>query len=292
MSKLAIVGSGVVGQATGKGFLSKGHEVVFSDINPEVIQKLKKEGYQAYEPDALIDQDVDAFILTVSTPTVDGKIELNFLKAAAANLGEGPIKKSKKYQIVVVRSTVPPGTTENVVIPLIEKYSGKKAGHDFGVCMNPEYLREHSSLEDFKKPWVIIIGSLDQKSGEIFEDMYRPFDCPIHHLSLKEAEIQKYVHNLFNACKITFFNEMRLVCEDIKVEADKIFELVAQSAEASWNRRYGIKNFGPFAGSCLPKDTTAFLSWSKDKLKRPLYLLKTIIKVNEKIKEKYNNLSL
>ena len=289
MLKIAIVGSGVVGQATGKGFLAKEHQVVFIDINPEVVNKLKKEGYKACLPDELEKEEIDVFFLTVSTPTVDGKIELNFLKAAIANLGSGPIKKSNKYQLVVTRSTVPPGTSENLVVPLIEKYSGKKAGKDFGVCMNPEYLREHSSLEDFRKPWIVIIGSLDRRSGKILEKLYQPLDCPIHHVSLKDAEIQKYIHNLFNACKITFFNEMRLVCEDLKLNADKIFRLVAQSAEASWNPKYGTKNLGPFAGSCLPKDTTAFLSWSQNKLERKLSLLKTIIKVNEQIKEKNNN---
>jgi len=185
---------------------------------------------------------------------------------------------------------VPPGTTENVLIPILEKHSGKKAGKDFGVCMNPEYLREVSNEEDFKNPWIITIGELDRRSGEMLEEICNHSSCPIVHVSLKEAEIQKYAHNLFNACKISFFNEMRIVCEAVNVDADKVFELVAKSAEASWNQKYGIRDFGPYGGSCLPKDTTAFSAWAKEELENPMPLLKAIIKVNEIVKEKYNGL--
>lgn len=192
--------------------------------------------------------------------------------------------------MVVIRSTVPPGTTEDILIPILEKYSGKKAGKDFGVCMNPEYLREVSNEEDFKNPWIITIGELDRRSGEMLEKICCHYDCPIAHVSLREAEIQKYAHNLYNACKISFFNEIRMICRAIDVNADKVFELVAKSAEASWNPKYGIRDLGPYGGSCLPKDTVALLSWAKEKLEDSMPLLKAIIKVNEITKEKYNSL--
>ncbi len=288
LAKIAVIGSGVVGQATGKGFIEKGHEVVFCDIDPSVLTKLKGEGHNACMPDLLEEENTDAFFLTVSTPTIDGEIELKFLKSAIANLGSH-LKKKEGYQLIVVRSTVPPGTTENIVIPLLEEYSEKKAGKDFGVCMNPEYLREEKAVEDFQKPWIIVIGSLDDESGKTLEKIYEFYECPIKHVSLKEAEIQKYIHNLFNASKISFFNEMRMICEKIKVDTDKVFELVSKSAEGSWNQEYGIRDFGPFSGSCLPKDTSAFLSWSKEELKNPMHQLKATIKVNEITKERYNN---
>lgn len=290
MAKLAIIGSGVVGQATGKGFIAKGHDVIFCDINPETIAKLANLGFKTCLLN-LLDQEMDiqAFFLTVSTPTVDGKIKLDFLKSAVANLG-GVLKKYNDYAIVVVRSTVPPGTVEGSLIPLLEKYSDKKAGRDFGVCMNPEYLREESNEEDFKNPWIIVIGELDAKSGETLAETYGQHKCPVVHTSIKEAEVQKYVHNIFNACKISFFNEMRMICGAVGVDADKVFDLVSKSAEASWNPKYGIRDFGPYDGSCLPKDTTAFLSWAKDELKKSMPLLRSVIRVNDIVKEERNGL--
>lgn len=291
MAKLIIIGSGVVGQATGKGFIAKGHDVIFCDINSEVLVKLEDQGHRVCYSDLLEQEnEVDAFFLAVSTPTVSGRIKLDFLKSAVINLGGGALKKNNNYCIIVVRSTVPPDTIEMLLIPLLEKYSGKKAGEHFGVCMNPEYLREDSNEEDFKNPWIITIGKLDNKSGETLEKIYGPHKCPIVHTSIKEVEMQKYVHNLFNACKISFFNEMRMVCEAAKVDADKVFELVVKSAEGSWNPKYGIRNFGPYGGSCLPKDTAAFLAWARKNLANPMPLLKAVIKVNEITKEKYNGL--
>jgi len=289
MSKLAVIGAGIVGQATGKGFIGNRHDVIFCDINPEVLARLENKGHRVC-PTHLLEQEkgIEAFFLAISTPTVDNEIKLDFLKSAVGNLGAGYLKNNEGYCVVVIRSTVPPGTTEEQLIPILEKYSGKKAGKDFGVCMNPEYLREGSNEEDFRNPWIIIIGELDAKSGEIIEGIYCFHKCPVVRVSLKEAETQKYAHNLFNACKISFFNEMRVICEAVKVDADKVFELVVKSAEGSWNQKYGIRNLGPYAGSCLPKDTVAFLSWAKRELSSSMPLLEAVIQVNEIIKRKFN----
>lgn len=286
-----MIGSGVVGQATFFGLTAKGHKGTFCDINPEILDQLASNGHSVCLPGSL-DQvaGVEAFFLTVSTPTVDGRIQLGFLEAAVANLGE-VLKNNTSYPIVVVRSTVPPGTTRELLIPLLEKHSGKKAGEGFGVCMNPEYLRENSNKEDFQHPWLVTIGSLDVKSGQVLADIYGPQEqkCPIFHLSLEEAEIQKYIHNLYNASKISFFNEKRRVCEKMGIDADVVFPIVMVSAEAQWNPQYGIRDFGPFGGSCLPKDTSAFLAWAKDRLGLSLPLLKAVIKVNEVVKDSRNN---
>ena len=290
MAKLAIIGSGVVGQATGKGFIAIGHDVAFCDINPDVLTKLENQGHQVCLPHLLEqEKDIEAFFLAIFTPTVDNEIKLDFLRSAVSNLGAGYLKNNNDYCVVVIRSTVPPGTIEEQLIPILEKHSGKKAGKDFGVCMNPEYLREGSNEEDFKNPWIITIGELDARSGETLEKIYGSRECPIVRTSLREVEMQKYVHNIFNACKISFFNEMRMVCEAVNVDADKVFELVAKSAEGSWNQKYGIRNLGPYSGSCLPKDTTAFLSWARKNLAHPMPLLKAVIRVNEIFKEKRSN---
>ena len=177
------------------------------------------------------------------------------------------------------------GTTEEVVIPILEEYSGKNAGRDFGICANPEYLRERCAEEDFSNPWIVVIGELDKRSGDLLQEVYHWVDCPIYRIPIKEAEMQKFVHNLFNANKISFFNEMRLVCQQLGLDCEKIFPLVAQSAEAIWNPLYGTRDLGPFGGSCLPKDTIAFLSWAK-KRGMEIPLVDAVLKVNEALEKR------
>jgi UDPglucose 6-dehydrogenase len=284
--KVTVIGSGVVGQATGKGLAQKGHEVVFCDINPLILDKLKEEKYEVCLPEEL-NKDSSVYMFCVSTPTVDGEIELNFLKSAVASFAREVLEKSRdgNYPLAIIRSTIPPGTTRGVLLPIMERYSRRRAGKDFGVCMNPEFLREKSSLEDSLRPWVIIAGSLTGRCRKIIEELYRSYECSFFHTTLEEAEMQKYTHNLLNANKISFFNEMRAVCLSLGIDAEKVFRLVAKSAEASWNPEYGIRNFGAFGGSCLPKDTQAFLSWSRKEIGVKLNLLDAVIKVNEKVKE-------
>lgn len=283
MKKIAIIGSGVVGSATGKGFIERGHQVIFHDVRDEAIERLQSQGLNAKHIDSLDINESDAFFLVVSTPTEGKKINLTYLKAAAKVVGK-KLKKRKDYCVIVVRSTVPPKTTEEIIIPILEKASGKKAGNDFGVAMNPEYLREKSAEDDFKNPWVATIGSLDQKSRQFMEEVFANYPCAIHYLSLREAEMQKYVHNLYNAVKIAFFNEMRMVCERVDINPDEIFDITTDSAEGFWNKKYGTKNMGPFDGMCLPKDTQAFSHWSK-KLKIPLDVLNGAISSNKKFKD-------
>ncbi|MFA5994340.1 MAG: nucleotide sugar dehydrogenase [Parcubacteria group bacterium] len=287
--KIAIIGSGVVGSATGAGFLTKGHEVVFYDVQEKTIDSLRKKGYTAQHIDELDVEKSEAFFFVVPTPTEKDRINLTYLKKAAQTLGR-KLKKRQGYFVVVVRSTVLPRTTEDLVVPIIEKASGKKAGRDFGVSMNPEYLREVSAEDDFQKPWLITIGSLDEKTKEFMLEIYHSMECPVHHVSLREAEMQKYVHNLYNAAKIAFFNEMRLVGHQLEINPDKIFNITADSAEGFWNKSYGLKDFGPFDGMCLPKDTQALLDWSK-KQHIKMDLLGGVISANKKFKDfwqKYN----
>ena len=283
---VCIVGPGVVGQATGKVFVEKGIRVGFLGVIKEQIEKLKEEGYEAFTKDEIYNgnYDYDITMLTVPTPTINKKIDLGILKQAAMDLGKR-MKHFKKYHLVVVKSTVPPGTTEELVVPIIEKYSGKKLGVDFGACMNPEYLRAKTAFDDTLNPWMILIGEYDKKSGDLLELVYKnKYDCPIFRCNIKEAEMQKYVHNLYNAVKITFHNEMRVIAKNIGVDADKIFDYHSLSCEGMWNPKYGIKDHGPFDGACLPKDTQAFHDWAK-KRGHDTTLLKTAIKINNKFME-------
>lgn len=282
-SRICIIGPGITGQATGKAFLSKGFAVTFIGVDPKNIDSLRKEGYRAYLDTELVNgyYNFDVIFLTVPTPTINGRIDLTPLNIASINLGKH-LAHTNRYRLVVVKSTVLPGTTENLVIKNIEKYSGKQAGHDFGVCMNPEYLREKTALEDSLKPWLILIGEYDKKSGDVLSTLYEGFDGPIYRVSLIEAEMQKYVHNLFNAAKITFFNEMRQIGKQLGINVEKVFKLTTLSAEGLWNPKYGVQDKGPFSGSCLPKDAQAFLDWA-NRNGFEANLLKTVLEVNNNL---------
>lgn len=282
---ISIVGSGVVGQATGKGLVSKGFDVTFIDISSATVELLRSQGFNSLTPKEAAQQNLtaDVSLISVSTPTENGGIVLNHLRSAAIDLGKR-LKHMPRYHTVVIRSTVPPGTTEEMIIPLLEKHSGKRAGEDFGVCMNPEYLREASAEADFSNPWIVVIGQYDRQSGDVLEELYQRFGAPIYRVSLKEAEFQKYVHNLYNAAKISFFNEMRLVAERLEMDPEQAFQLTAASCEGLWNPRYGTRKWGPFSGMCLPKDTSAFLDWANSR-EISMPLLKATIEVNDSLRE-------
>lgn len=281
-TKILIVGSGVVGEATGTVLSSHGFDVTFSDTSPEAVSRLQGRGYKAFEIAKLDKPDIDIYMMSVPTYPLDickdeataeqleqsmsplewCDLGISFIKSASATVGKW-LSGADRYQVVVIRSAILPGTTEEMVIPILQEQSGKKAGADFGVCVNPEYLRERVSVQDIAQPWLTVIGALDKRSGDILEQVYKWATCPLYRISVKEAEMQKFIHNLCNANKISFFNEMRLICEKIGVDGKKIMPVVAKSAEALWNPEYGIKDYGPFGGKCLPKDTLAFLAWAK-----------------------------
>lgn len=260
--KIAIVGAGFVGEATGRGFVKHGHPVVFIDTSIDKVKVLKNQKFEAYLPQDYDELTTDITMFSVPTPTEGRSFQFDFLKKALTDFSSR-LKKHRKYHTVVIRSTVPPGTTRESVIPLIEKESGKQVGKDFGVVMQPEYLREVTSNEDFERPWFILLGEYDRRSSAAIDKLYRSFDAPVHHCSLEEAEMQKYVHNVFNAVKIAFFNEMRLALKKLGWDAEKVFLAVAESCEGIWNPIYGLRDYGPFDGSCLPKDARALLEWGE-----------------------------
>jgi len=285
-SKVAIIGSGVVGQATGIILHNKGFDITFVDNNVGIVNELNSKGYKATLTEDLDPHQISIFFVSVPTYISDDDGGISYMRTAAENLSVW-ISKKNDYSLVVIRSTILPGTTEKVVIPTIEKYSGKKSGQEFGVCVNPEYLREKSAESDFEKPWVVVIGEMSKRDGDILQDIYYWVDCPVHRVSIREAEMQKFVHNLFNANKISFFNEMRQVCRELGINCEKMFQLVTESAEGMWNPAYGTKDMGPFAGSCLPKDSKAFRRFAKENLKIETRMLQAMLDLNEHMIENY-----
>jgi len=282
MARITVVGSGVVGQASGRGFLAHGHDVTFVDVNPSIVEKLQAEGLQACFPDEVNWSAADLTMLAINTPTVDGHIILDHLFGAVRTLAEG-LKGSSRYQIVVVRSTVPPGTTSTTVRSLLESISGRIVGDSLGLAMNPEFLRQVSADQDFLEPWITVFGTAGPTEAGILGEMYADFNAPIVAVDCTTAEVIKYANNLYNATKISFFNDFHRVCQRLGIDSEVVGRTVARSAEGMWNPAYGTRGGWAYGGACLPKDTTAFYEFAHEKLGMELPSLWGTMRANELI---------
>jgi UDPglucose 6-dehydrogenase len=287
VKRIAIIGSGVVGEATGKGLSVPGHKIVFVDTRISTLKRLENEGFETSKPEQLDGMPFDVSIICLPTPTKKGRPDLSSFDKALPHLGKA-LSTSNNWSLVVIRSTVLPGTTETYVIPQLQAYSGKSAGRDFGVCFNPEFMREKSSVEDFAKPWSIVIGALDSKSTDNLLDLYsliiKTAKPSLTLTDLRTAELIKYAQNYFNAAKISFSNEIWNLSHKIGVDGDKVMEAVARSAEGMWNAQYGIRGGYAFEGNCLPKDMSGLLTYANEELKIEMPMLHATLKVNTAMK--------
>jgi UDPglucose 6-dehydrogenase len=281
MARMVIVGSGVVGQATGKGFTRHGHTVTYVDINPQTITRLRGEGLHASTAAEVDWQSVDIVMLAVPTPSADGAIVLDYIEAAALDVGRG-LAQTEHFVPVVVRSTVPPTTTTDRITPILERASGKRAGVDFGVAMNPEFLRQVSSEQDFARPWITVLGCSDRRTAELIEPLYAAFGALIVRCTPTEAEMIKYVNNVYNAVKISYFNEVHALCTQLGIDSNLVGAAVARTAESMWNPLYGTRGGVPYGGACLPKDTSAFLHFVQEHGWQHL-MLEATIEVNRQL---------
>jgi UDPglucose 6-dehydrogenase len=281
---IAVIGSGVVGTATGAGLSAKGHDVVFCDVNLRRVKLLHRRGFRAISASDLGSIHARAYLICVPSPTVDGRVDTSFVREAALAVGSA-LGAHAERSLVVIRSTIPPGTTRTVGIPALELASGRRAGIDFGVCTNPEFLRAATAERDFMEPRVIVIGALDDGSADELAAIYSPWEgVPVHRMSLETAEATKYVSNLFNAAKISFFNEMERFLRVIDVDADAAADAMTLGAEGMWNPAYGTRGGFPYGGVCLPKDTVGFLGFAEQIGRADLLpMLRATLRVNEEI---------
>ncbi len=294
--KISVIGAGYVGLCTGLGFAKKGHSVIFHDVSRDVVERINRMEPAFYEPmveDALKEavakrlakasEDLDyavsnseiTFICVPTPPKSDGSIDVAYIREASAALGKA-LSKKKGYHLVVMKSTVLPETTERIALPALEKNSNKVCGRDFGLCMNPEFLREGSALEDFLRPDRIVIGSFDQRSGDFLEGFYKGFGCPILRTSIKTAEMIKYVSNAFLATKISFSNEIGNACKKMGIDVYDVMKGVGMDKRISPH----FLNAGiGFGGSCFPKDVSALISKSRDVDAQPL-IMESVMEIN------------
>jgi len=224
--------------------------------------------------------DTDITFITTGTPSLpDGSADLTFVQETAKEIGEA-LKLKQSYHLIVVKSTVPPGTTENVVKPILEKHSGKEVGEHFGLAMSPEFLREGSSMYDIANPDRVVIGEFDKRSGNILEELNRELfknKVPILRMSLASAELAKYASNAFLATKISFINQIANICERISG-----VDVVEIAGAMGLDPRIGpefLRAGAGWGGSCFPKDTRALVALSR-KLEYEPKLIEEVISIN------------
>lgn len=280
MSRIFIVGSGVVGSATGRGFLQMGHDVTFVDVLPNRVAELRAAGYDAREELNLVGEQPSYIFLTLPTPNVGPRYDLTAFQGGVVDVANA-LAAAEESHTVVVRSTVPPLTTANLVKPLLEAHSGKVEGRGFTLASNPEFLRAASADEDFRWPWMTVIGASNKRVQERLTGLLAPFGGELRVFDKPEtAEMIKIVHNVFNATKISFWNEIWRVCQVVGIPQEEVATTVARSAEGSFNINYGIRGGSPYGGVCLPKDTNGMLGFAEE-LGIAMPLLASVVAVND-----------
>jgi GDP-mannose 6-dehydrogenase len=278
MATISVFGLGYVGCVSLACFADSGHEVIGVDINPTKVAMINK-GCSPIIEDGLTEllekgvecgrvrattnvkeaiHHSDISIICVGTPSRrNGSLNTDYISRVSQEIGLFLAAK-EHYHVVAVRSTLLPGTCEDLIIPTLEETSGKKAGRDFGVCYNPEFLREGSSLKDFANPPYTVIGGNDERANEQLQALYAMLDAPLVVVPFKVAEMIKYASNAYHALKISFANEMGNICKQLNIDSHQLMDLFCQDTKLNISRAYLKPGFA-FGGSCLPKDLRAIL---------------------------------
>jgi GDP-mannose 6-dehydrogenase len=297
--KISVFGLGYVGCVSSACLADNGHKVMGVDINQTKVDIINS------GKSPVVEKDIDGIINRVLTAdkliaTTDGKeavknseismicvgtpskengsLDLKYVRRVCAEIGAS-LREKDDYHVVAVRSTMLPGSVEAEVIPILEKTSGKKAGTEFGVCMNPEFMREGSSVYDYYRPPMIVIGELDKRSGDIVKQIYANIDAPVVRTSIKVAEMIKYVNNAFHGLKVCFANEIGNICKKLGIDSHQVMEIFCRDTKLNLSPYYLKPGFA-FGGSCLPKDLRALLyKGQREDLRLPL--LNSILDSNE-----------
>ncbi|MEM3594569.1 MAG: nucleotide sugar dehydrogenase [Candidatus Jordarchaeaceae archaeon] len=287
MARISILGSGTVGTIIGNGFMKLENKVIFYDIDEKKVRELRNSGFDATTELSQAIYKSDISFLCVPTPTKNRKIDLTQVKSVTESLAYC-LKEKHNYHLVVVKSTVVPTTTEKVIIPRLEEYSGKKVGPDIGVCVNPEFLTEiHRSWIDnesyargFFSEDRVVIGEFDKRSGDVLQALYAPLKVPIIRTDLKTAEMIKYASNCALASRISYWNEIHYICQRLGIDSNLVAKVSGMDKRIG---EYGTIHGKAFGGKCLPKDLDAFISFAEGLGYEPK-LLKAVAEINERIK--------
>lgn len=305
--RVAVIGTGYVGLVTGACVAGIGHDVICVDAVPERVDAVNQCRPLFHEPGLaeLLQRVVadgklrasgdiasavrasEITILAVGTPSRNGDIDLSYIRAASESIGRA-LRDTAGYHVVVVKSTVVPGTTDTTVGGIVAKASGKKVG-EFGLCMNPEFLREGTAVDDFMDPDRIVIGQSDERAGKTLAKIYEAFHCPKIFTTLRNAEMTKYASNALLATLISYSNEIAAICEATPgTDVEQVMD--GLHLDRRLNCTVGGKRYSPailsylragcgFGGSCLPKDVTALKVNAKNKGVTP-HMLEAVLAVN------------
>jgi len=296
--KLSVFGIGYVGCVSAGCFAKEGHNVIAVDVNPTKVGIINEGRSPIVEPgiaeviaaavaggrlSATTDsseavRQSEMSLICVGTPgKANGSLNLDYVKRVCEEIGLALKDKSERH-IIVVRSTMLPGTTEAIVIPALESTSNKKAGKDFGVAVNPEFLREGTSLKDFYAPPFTVIGAQDNETAAAVQQLYANIDAPLHATPLRTAEMLKYVCNSFHALKVSFANEIGNICKELDVDSHDVMEIFCHDTKLNLSPYYLKPGFA-FGGSCLPKDLRA-ISYKAKELDVEVPVLSAILPSN------------
>ena len=297
--KLSVWGLGYVGTVSAGCLAQEGHEVIGVDpetrkvdlINAgkppiiekdigEIIERQVAAGRLSATTEASVAvRQTDLFLICVGTPSrSNGDIELKYVRRVCQEIGTA-LRDHQGAPVVVIRSTMLPGTMREVVIPTLETYAGRRAGVEFGVCINPEFLREGTAVDDFFDPPKTIIGELNRASGDLLANLYARIGAPLIRTDIETAEMVKYADNAWHALKVGFANEIGNVCKGVQVDSHRVMDIFCQDTKLNLSPYYLKPGFA-FGGSCLPKDLRALLYKAKT-LDLSLPILAAILPSNE-----------
>lgn len=288
------MGGGYVGLVSAVCLAELGHHVNLIEIDKSKVDLINSSRPPIYEKDldhllakhtgwhleAFSDYSIvaesDITIICVGTPSdFNGNANLSMIKSASESVGDS-LADSNRYHVVVVKSTVPPGTTENIVQPEVLDHSCKELD-SIGICMNPEFLREGLAIHDFMHPDRIVIGSRDGKAGDLLESIYKDLNSPIVRTSISAAEMIKYASNAFLATKISFSNEIGNICKKLGIDVYEVMKGVGLDPRIS---PLFLNAGAGFGGSCFPKDVRALIQVAEAHGENPV-ILKSVMEVNE-----------
>lgn len=296
--QISIFGMGYVGAVCAACLADYGHEVIGVDVSALKVKLINAGKSPIVEPGLgeLLEKGVAAGRIRATTDTEDailnseltmicvgtpskrnGDLDLKYVDAVAREIG-AVLKTKKGRHTVVVRSTVLPGTVKKVVIPALEQSSGLKAGTDFGVAVNPEFLRESTAIEDYRNPPMTVIGELDAASGEGLASIYSVLPAPLFRKPIEVAEMVKYTCNVWHAVKVTFANEIGNIAKASGVDGREVMNLICQDDKLNLSSYYMKPGFA-FGGSCLPKDLRA-LNYRSSQMESDNPMLASVMRSN------------
>jgi GDP-mannose 6-dehydrogenase len=280
---VSVFGLGYVGSVSAASFAADGHTVVGVDVNPAKVASLDEGRSPIVEKglDELIQENVsngrleattstkeaidatELSLICVGTPSRrNGSLDLTYLERVCEQIGAA-LRAKDAYHVVVVRSTVLPGTTHDVVIPALERTSGKKYGHGFGVTVNPEFLREGTAIHDFRHPPMTLVGHNYRSDARPTEALYTKVEAPLVATSIRTAEMIKYASNTWHALKVCFANEVGNLCKRLDIDSHEVMDIFCRDEKLNLSSYYMKPGFA-FGGSCLPKDVRAMQYRAKE----------------------------